>query len=93
MMTTVAQNTMRKNPVNTVGVDVEFGLQLGIVPGATLQLHTPGGSVVVTSERRAVNRAVCGAGGCNLPLNHPGVFHRGACGCACGCQAEGCPNL
>lgn len=43
-------------------------------------------------ERRAMDRIVCGQGGCSLPKSHQ-LPHRGACGCLNGCKAWECPNL
>ena len=46
---------------------------------------------IASGERRAVDRSVCGLGGCDLRRGHK-AEHRGACGCLLGCTAEGCPN-
>ena len=43
-------------------------------------------------ERRELNRAQCGKGGCTLSPVHAGL-HRGACGCLNGCKAWECPNV
>lgn len=47
-----------------------------------------------TGDRRAIDRALCGAGDCDLPKGHPSSMpHRAPCGCINGCEVKECPNV
>lgn len=45
------EHTMVKRPITRIQVAPDFGLQLGIAPGTSMDVHTPAGYVEVYCER------------------------------------------
>jgi hypothetical protein len=48
---TCAEHTMVKRPIARISLATDFGLQLGIAPGTSMDVHTPAGHVEVYCER------------------------------------------
>jgi hypothetical protein len=56
MMSRIYENTGAKSPVVRISLGREFGVRMGIAPGTSADIHTPGGPVEIYCETHQRSR-------------------------------------